>query len=465
MAMIVRLNGSNYLSEKTRGAFENALQEGPTVKSQAAALPVAAAPAVLSAEASRAEPETAPAVSGAVVDYSQAWETLERGLAQSFDHQQMTLKVHEQYLGNQADYARLFSELLQQQGAIFAGISASPQQTAAAAPVLESLSHSMARFHDLQAETLEVHKQFLFQQADYSRAYVELLQEQHAALIQAPVSGNGRHKSNGNGNGNGHGNRGNGKEHPSGNGRNHGNGHHPVAIPGAVPVVTAPAPVLTAPRSAAPVAAAVVTAPAPVAVAAATALDLATVTQSLLAVVSEKTGYPVEMLDLGMDMEADLGIDSIKRVEILGALLDRHPELPQVGSEVLSELRTLGQIVDSMGAQAGGTAKAVESVAPVAVVAPEAPAAGVDFATVTTSLLAVVSEKTGYPAEMLDLGMDMEADLGIDSIKRVEILGALLDRHPELPKVGSEVLSELRTLGQIVEFMGTQAGGDVKKNS
>ena len=48
--------------------------------------------------------------------------------------------------------------------------------------------------------------------------------------------------------------------------------------------------------------------------------------QSLLEVVSEKTGYPTEMLDLGMDMEADLGIDSIKRVEILGAMQEKYPE-------------------------------------------------------------------------------------------------------------------------------------------
>jgi hypothetical protein len=40
-------------------------------------------------------------------------------------------------------------------------------------------------------------------------------------------------------------------------------------------------------------------------------------------------------------------------------------------------------------------------------------------------LLDIVSEKTGYPSEMLELDMDMEADLGIDSIKRVEILGAM----------------------------------------
>ncbi|MEO0338832.1 MAG: beta-ketoacyl synthase N-terminal-like domain-containing protein, partial [Bacteroidota bacterium] len=55
--------------------------------------------------------------------------------------------------------------------------------------------------------------------------------------------------------------------------------------------------------------------------------------------------------------------------------------------------------------------------------------AGMDLATLKTSLLEVVSEKTGYPAEMLELNMDMEADLGIDSIKRVEIFGALTKKH------------------------------------
>lgn len=34
---------------------------------------------------------------------------------------------------------------------------------------------------------------------------------------------------------------------------------------------------------------------------------------------------------------------------------------------------------------------------------------------------------------MLELTMDIEADLGIDSIKRVEILGALLELYPDLP--------------------------------
>ena len=35
---------------------------------------------------------------------------------------------------------------------------------------------------------------------------------------------------------------------------------------------------------------------------------------------------------------------------------------------------------------------------------------------------AAVADKTGYPADMLGMEMHLEADLGIDSIKRVEIL-------------------------------------------
>ncbi len=40
----------------------------------------------------------------------------------------------------------------------------------------------------------------------------------------------------------------------------------------------------------------------------------------------------------------------------------------------------------------------------------------------------MVSERTGYPLDMLDPDLDLEADLSIDSIKRTEILGELTDR-------------------------------------
>ncbi|OED66493.1 beta-ketoacyl synthase [Vibrio tasmaniensis ZS-17] len=186
---------------------------------------------------------------------------------------------------------------------------------------------------------------------------------------------------------------------------------------------------------------------------AANGLDAKVVQQTMLEVVAEKTGYPTEMLDLEMDMEADLGIDSIKRVEILGTVQDELPTLPELNPEDLAECRTLGEIVAYMNSKLPASAP-VSSQAPM--VAPAPSSNGLDAAVVQKTMLEVVAEKTGYPTEMLDLAMDMEADLGIDSIKRVEILGTVQDELPTLPELNPEDLAECRTLGEIVDYMNSK---------
>src|SRR5207237_3585654 len=82
-------------------------------------------------------------------------------------------------------------------------------------------------------------------------------------------------------------------------------------------------------------------------------------------------------------------------------------------------------------------------------------------------LLEVISEKTGYPVEMLELDMELDADLGIDSIKRVEIFSAIQERLPQAPPVKSEHLGTLRTLRQVVNFLSSipEAPGSVKAQS
>ena len=176
----------------------------------------------------------------------------------------------------------------------------------------------------------------------------------------------------------------------------------------------------------------------------------------LVEVVSEKTGYPAEVLEPGMQLDADLGIDSIKRVEILSALQERLPEAPVIGPEHLGTIRTLGQIAEFL---AGGEPS--EVVAPATIPAPAsgpAQAPAVELGVIHLALMEVVSEKTGYPAEVLEPGMQLDADLGIDSIKRVEILSALQERLPEAPVIGPEHLGTIRTLGQIAEFLAGGAG-------
>ncbi len=45
--------------------------------------------------------------------------------------------------------------------------------------------------------------------------------------------------------------------------------------------------------------------------------------QELIELVSDRTGYPTDMIEIDMDLEADLGIDSIKRIEIFSALFEK----------------------------------------------------------------------------------------------------------------------------------------------
>ncbi|MCD6344423.1 MAG: hypothetical protein J7M17_02290 [Anaerolineae bacterium] len=314
MPFIIKLNGSNYVSDKTKATFERALQDEHKIAVRGNGgldpeKPADFGPAPVA-------PQPTPAVRRE--DYSHVLASLERGLTQSHEHQQMTMRVHEQYLSNQSDYANIFSQLMQQQGAIFAGGNTNPQQAEIAAQVLESLSRSMTHFHDLQGEALNIHKQFLSQQSAYAQTYVQVIQQQQEALLH------------GNGNGNGKA------------------AHQLSAVSVQPPAVSVQPSAVSVQPSAVSVQPSAFSTQPSVEPQVTPILDTATLTDSLLDIVSEKTGYPAEMLELELDMEADLSIDSIKRVEILGALQEKHPELPTIEADALTELRTLGQIIAFM---------------------------------------------------------------------------------------------------------------------
>lgn len=72
---------------------------------------------------------------------------------------------------------------------------------------------------------------------------------------------------------------------------------------------------------------------------------------------------------------------------------------------------------------------------------------------VYTTLIAVVSELTGYPEDMLDPVLSIEADLGIDNIKLMQILGSIGERIPGLPQLTPDMIGHLKTLGDIVRFI------------
>ena len=190
----------------------------------------------------------------------------------------------------------------------------------------------------------------------------------------------------------------------------------------------------------------------------------ARIVEVLLGVVADKTGYPAEMLDLNMGLDADLGIDSIKRVEIMAALRSQLPGAPEIKPEHLGALQTLQQIADFLAVGSQSSTQLASHAVP-SVPVQTAPISAVSAPAVTSSahiadvLLAVVAEKTGYPVDMLSLDMGLDADLGIDSIKRVEIMAALRSQLPGAPEIRPEHLGSLQTLQQMVDFLAGPQGG------
>ena len=116
-------------------------------------------------------------------------------------------------------------------------------------------------------------------------------------------------------------------------------------------------------------------------------------------------------------------------------------------------MRTIAAIADMIdGADIGATPRPngagdTSAAMPAAESSP-ASAGGVTADTVR----ALIAEKTGYPEDMLEDDMDLEGELGVDSIKQVEILSSLRDQYPDLPEVDPEELTELRTIRAIADF-------------
>ena len=169
---------------------------------------------------------------------------------------------------------------------------------------------------------------------------------------------------------------------------------------------------------------------------------------------SERTGYPQEMLGLEQDLEAELGIDSIKRVEIFGALQKKLPEnlanIVKVKMEQITQAKTLNTLANLI--LNSTTVKSLNNSENLVTKNDE-----ITKKDLTKLLLQLVSDRTGYPEEMLGLDQDLEAELGIDSIKRVEILGALPkvlpNKFANKIKGQMENLTKVKTLNSLINLL------------
>jgi acyl carrier protein len=203
--------------------------------------------------------------------------------------------------------------------------------------------------------------------------------------------------------------------------------------------------------------------------------------------VVEKTGYPEDMLELDLDLEADLGIDTVKQVDIFARTREAFG-VTRDPNRALRDFNTLRKVIEHIvervlalnGASAPAAAPApapaprpapaAAAPAPVAAQAPVVPAAPVLpvasspsvpssiaaslnlTAQVREVLLRTVVEKTGYPEDMLELELDLEADLGIDTVKQVDIFARTREAFG-VTRDPNRALREFNTLRKVIDHI------------
>ncbi len=67
-------------------------------------------------------------------------------------------------------------------------------------------------------------------------------------------------------------------------------------------------------------------------------------------------------------------------------------------------------------------------------------------------ILDLAVEKTGYPRDMLDLDLDLEADLGVDTVKQAEMFAAIREIY-NIPRDESRKLRDYPSLAHVIRFV------------
>ncbi|MEJ2111041.1 MAG: hypothetical protein P8Z37_14255, partial [Acidobacteriota bacterium] len=137
---------------------------------------------------------------------------------------------------------------------------------------------------------------------------------------------------------------------------------------------------------------------------------------------------PPDMLDMDLDLEADLGIDTVKQAEMFAAIRTAY-DIPREDNLKMRDFPTLKHVVQFVYDRKPDLVKpAAAASAPVATASipgtssnqafDASPAVAGDAAAqqapvsdgVQQTVLEIIAEKTGYPPDMLDMDLDLEAD-------------------------------------------------------
>jgi trans-AT polyketide synthase, acyltransferase and oxidoreductase domains len=244
-------------------------------------------------------------------------------------------------------------------------------------------------------------------------------------------------------------------------------------------------------------------------------LSNAEVEAGVLEIIANCTGYEVGELQLDHDLDADLGVDSIKHMEVLLSVGEKFKVQAEEGDQI-TDYPTIEKLVElaqtrqntptgepsgmmaelMAGLQSGDLPpEAAERLSQMGIAAPVAEVKTVDVpavaivaeapkdvemqialptataevmvsapandyvmlcdAEVEAGVLEIIANCTGYEVDELQLDHDLDADLGVDSIKHMEVLLSVGERFKVQAEEGDQI-TDYPTIEKLVELAQTR---------
>jgi enoyl-[acyl-carrier protein] reductase III len=173
--------------------------------------------------------------------------------------------------------------------------------------------------------------------------------------------------------------------------------------------------------------------------------------QEVQSIFASVTRYPLEVLELNASLEEDLGIDSVKLGEVFAVMRERHG-LPENMDISRDQARTIAGIADALSAYLAASAPVTAAVPAEPQYSGNGHHSRPDPEEMNRSVQQIFADVTRYPLEILELGANLEEDLGVDSVKLGEVFAVLRERY-SLPEDLEIPRESLKTIAGVSEVL------------
>ena len=157
-----------------------------------------------------------------------------------------------------------------------------------------------------------------------------------------------------------------------------------------------------------------------------------------------------------MCIRDSLGVDTVKQAEVFAAVRE-HYQVERDETMKLRDFPTLRHVAGWVRGKAGLPEPTAPTAAPAAAAAAAAPVAAVVSDPVLDQVTKIVAGLTGYPADLLDPDLDLEADLGVDTVKQAEVFAAVRE-HYQVERDDTMKLRDFPTLRHVAGWVRGKAG-------